>query len=217
MENAGTHGIYRIDNMRKSTRLFLSVLCIALMLLSAGCSTDRDDNGKSAALPDELAESRDSAMTAAKDAALELEGSFADRIMTNLMPYYQDDTVMTTGEYTALLSILTQQRDSLGASRMYVLVPDESGNFRLTADTDSQPWLEDMGTSSVYDEAYSDGLVAAERSGWKKGSSYFWTAYAPLYNSEGDIYAILAADVSADALADHPEWDRTSDSWNKFE
>lgn len=217
MENAGTHGIYRIDKMRRLTRVFLPVLCLAVIVLSAGCSMGSEDNSRSAALPDELVKSRDSAMTAAKDAALELEGSFADRIMTGLMPYYQDDAVMTTGEYTSLVSILTQQRDSLGACRMYVLVPDESGSFRLTADTDSQAWLTDMGTSSVYDEAYADGLVAAERSGWKKGSSYFWTAYAPLYNSEGDIYAILAADVSADALADHPEWDRTSDSWNKFE
>lgn len=187
-----------------------------MLAFSAGCGGKTDGDAKTASLPEELAPARDAAMTAAKDTALAIEGGFADRLY-NLVTYYTDDTVMTTGEYISLQGQLNAQKETAGAERIYVLVPDENGNFKVTVTTDETSWLTDKGTSSVYDEAYTDGLVAAERSGYREGINYYWTAYAPLYNSEGEIYGIVAADCTADKLADYPEWDRTSDSWNKYE
>lgn len=183
------------------------------MVLMAGCGSS---DAKGAKLPDDLAKSRDKAMTAAKETALVFEGANADRL-SNLLLSYIDETVKDSGEYADLLAILNQMATENEAVRMYILVPDDNGNFRLTLDTAEGTWLDAMEENPVYDEAYTDGLVASERSGWKDNTGSFWSAYAPIYNSEGDIYAIVCADCVADKLIDYPEWDRTSDSWNKYE
>lgn len=167
-------------------------------------------------VPKEVQEVRDAAMKAAQDTAKELEGYWVDRV-ANLVLYYYDDSVKNVYEYTALKADLEAHAETTGAAAIAVLVPNEEGTFRLTVDTADGSWLKEMKENPVYKEAYVSGLIASERSGYKSDAGYFWTAYSPLYNQAGELYAILAVDYPADVLKDFTEWDRTSESWNQFD
>lgn len=188
---------------------------MALSFTACG-NTPAEEETQKIEVPEQVQEVRDAAMKAAQDTAKELEGYWGDRV-ANLTLYYFDDTVKNVYEYTALQADLTAHVEKTGAVEMYVLVPNEEGTFRVTIDTAEKSWLMEMSENPVYKEAFVSGLIASERSGRKADSGYLWTAYSPLYNQSGELYGILAVDYPADILAEYPEWDRTSESWNQFD
>ena len=207
--------------MKQHLKIFI-VLCLAAMMLAfAGCgqgnsSSKPDSSSKDYPLPEAVAELRDQSMDYVRDYAKKLEGGWSDRLEL-LISQNLGEASMNSAEYTALKSTLDSYRAECGATYMYALVPDSEGNYYITIDGSEEPdkWGTDYGSEVQFKEAYEAGLVASARSGWQDGEGkWCWSVFSPLYNSNGNIIAILGIDYPAPVLADYPEWDRDSDSWN---
>ncbi len=201
------------------------ILSVATMLLIfAGCSsasqkTEQQETATDYTLPEAVADVRDQAMDYVQDYAKQLEGAWTDRLEV-LMSQNLGEATMNSTEYTALCATLTGYMKECGATYMYALVPDSDGNYCITVDGSEDPdsWGTDCGSEVQFKEAYEAGLVASARSGWQDGEdSWCWSVFSPLYNSNGNIVAILGIDYPAPVLSDYPEWDRDSNSWNGLE
>lgn len=136
--------------------------------------------------------------------------------------------------YDDLKSELDSIRADCGATYVYVLTPagddetkpdisgvyDENGNFLITVDGSDDPddWAVNYGWEIQFTEAW-EGTPAAARSAWDDGDdTYCWSAFAPVYNSDGNVVCILGIDYPcSEVIKDHPEWNRDGDTWNGFE
>ena len=135
-------------------------------------------------------------------------------------------------DYDAMKAELDDIRIATGATYVYVLTPGtdgtpdiagesgEDGAFLITVDGSEDPddWAVDYGWEKQFTEAW-EGEPAAARSAWEESDTTgCWSAFAPVYNSEGTVVALLGFDFPADKIiTDYPEWDRDSDKWNGFE
>lgn len=133
-------------------------------------------------------------------------------------------------DYESIKAELDTIREDIGATYVYVLTPmtdDEiafDGNpdegFAITVDGSEEP--DDWGV--VYDwevqfkEAW-EGEAAAARSAWNDSDTeQCWSAFAPVYDSEGNVVCILGIDYPCtDVTAEYPEWNRDNEAWNGFE
>ncbi len=119
-------------------------------------------------------------------------------------------------------------RKESGATYVYVIMPikdkeasmkgDPNGDFMLTIDGSEEP--EDWGV--VYDaevqfaEAWN-GEVSAARSAWSDGDEACWSAFAPVYDEDGNVVCLLGIDYPAtDVTEKYPEWNRDNAGWNGF-
>jgi len=138
-------------------------------------------------------------------------------------------------DYQAMADTLIDIRDESGATYVYVMSPGVDGEpvlesentteqpFLLTVEgsEDPDPWAEDYGWEVQFTEAW-EGVPAAARSAWDDSdagdASYMcWSAFAPIFNSEGAVVAILGIDYPCtDVLDKYPEWNRYADNWNKY-
>ena len=137
-------------------------------------------------------------------------------------------------EYDALKATLDDIRIATGATYVYVLTPagsdgktpdetgvaTEEGSFLITVDGSEEPddWGVDYGWEIQFTEAW-EGTPAAARSAWDNyGEGYCWSAFAPVYNSNGAVVCLLGFDYPCDeVIAANPEWNRDGDAWNGFE
>ena len=208
--------------MKKNLKLaaLLATLAIAVFCF-AGCGQEETPEASVtvADTPEAVCEVRDLAMGYVEKYAKELEGEWVDR-HDALVAEDLGEATMESDEYAALKEVLDGYRLDCGATYMYALVPNADGDFCITVDGSEEPdtWMENYGFEVQFGEAYDSGLVASARSGWQDGEdAWCWSVFAPLYNSEGTITAIIGIDYPAPVLADYPEWDRDSDSWNGLE
>ena len=137
-------------------------------------------------------------------------------------------------DYDAMKAELDTIREECGATYVYVLTPagedgetpdpagesGEDGAYLITVDGSEEPddWGVDYGWEIQFTEAW-EGTPAAARSAWDNyGEGYCWSAFAPVYDSEGNVVCLLGIDYPCDdVVAAYPEWNRDGDSWNGFE
>lgn len=101
---------------------------------------------------------------------------------------------------------------------VYTLIKKED-SFLMAVDSykNAEAYGTDHGSSAPMTEAFESELIAAERSAHKTKDGYVWTAYAPVFDSYGNVVCIVGVDVEAPDMEEYPEWDRESDQWNKLE
>ncbi len=128
-----------------------------------------------------------------------------------------------------LQSTLSKIREESKATYVYVLMPikdgvaslegDIKGKYMLTIDGSKEP--EDWGVTYDYEAQFSEawsGEVAAARSAWNDGDIQNWSAFAPIYNAEKKVVAILGIDYPAtEVIQKYPEWNRDDEKWNHME
>ncbi len=139
-------------------------------------------------------------------------------------------------DYDFMKATLDAIRVESGATYVYVMTPGtdgkpdidgdytEDGTFVITVDGSEDPdeWALDYGWEIQYTEAW-EGDAAAARSAWindEAGNKHdiCWSAFAPIYDGEGNVVCILGIDYPcADVLKDHPEWNRDMKEWNGYE
>lgn len=139
-------------------------------------------------------------------------------------------------DYDDMKAKLDEIREESGATYVYALSPGkdgvpsldgdttENGAFLITVDGSDDPddWAEDYGWEVQFTEAWN-GTPAAARSAWDNDDAgdnhdICWSAFAPVYDSEGDVICILGIDYPcADVLKDYPAWNRDADEWNGYE
>lgn len=133
-------------------------------------------------------------------------------------------------DYDAMQAELAAIAEEIGATYVYTLtpgtdgVPDiagksgEDGSYLITVDgcDDPDDWATDYGWEVQFTEAW-EGTPAAARSAWDDGGAYCWSAFAPIYDSKGNVVALLGIDYPCDeVIAAHPEWNRDGDVFNGF-
>lgn len=129
-------------------------------------------------------------------------------------------------EFADLQADLVAIREEIGDAYVYAISPvtaekldldsDGSGDFMLTVDGSdpAEDWGVVYDAEAQFEEAWS-GQVAAARSAWADGEEQRWSAFAPIYNSDQKVVALLGIDILVtDVLADHPEWNRDKAEWN---
>ena len=139
-------------------------------------------------------------------------------------------------DYDSMKAALDDIRIECGATYVYVMTPGTDGEpdiagdytsegcFLITVDGSEDPddWGVDYGWEIQFTEAW-EGAAAAARSAWindEAGTNHdiCWSAFAPVYDSEGNVVCILGIDYPcADVLNDYPEWNRDMDEWNGIE
>lgn len=148
-------------------------------------------------------------------------------------------TLIESGEardaenYDEMKAELDSIREEIGATYVYAMSPSKDGepsldgdvtsegSFVITIDGSEEPddWGVDYGWEVQFEEAWN-GEAAAARSAWEDsddGMDLCWSAFAPVYNSDGEVVCILGIDYPANEVVDYRAWDRDSDEWNKFE
>ena len=139
-------------------------------------------------------------------------------------------------DYDSMKAVLDDIRIESGATYVYVMTPategepdingtyTSDGSFVITVDGSEDPddWGVDYGWEIQFTEAW-EGMAAAARSAWindEAGTNHdiCWSAFAPVYDSEGNVVCILGIDYPcADVLNDYPEWNRDMEEWNGIE
>lgn len=181
----------------KVKRVLIVILIILIAIL--GIKMCEDSSEKTSGMPDEVVGARDSSLKAAQSIAHDLEG-------------YQVDTMASAEELTddsrSLLAELAQEYE---AERVYVMT--QSGeDFLLVADSKTGSlWHDKCTVDKAYDKALSNGFISARKTGWTDNKHYYWTAYAPLYDTNSSIRLLLAVDVLADGIKGYPEWLETEE------
>lgn len=134
--------------------------------------------------------------------------------------------------YDSLKTELDSIREESGATYVYVLTPGTDGtpdinaesgegsHFLITVDGSDDPddWAVDYGWEIQFSEAW-EGTPAAARSAWDDSDTdQCWSAFAPVYNSDGNVVCILGIDYPCtDVISENPEWNRDNKKWNGFE
>lgn len=124
--------------------------------------------------------------------------------------------------YEKLRQKLSDIRVESEATYVYALVPankdDANSPFMLTVDGSEE--AEEWGITYNYEVQFSEawnGKVSTARSAWKDGDSHQWSAFAPIYDSNKKIVALLGLDYPVTELIElYPEWSRDSETWNGY-
>ena len=195
------------------------VLIISLVFLLvfsfAGCGggESQGDQSFKDEMPQDLSAFVDSELAAARGISEMVHGEWAD----------SHDQLMSEGGgqdnplYWELKEVLDTARIQFGAYYVYAMITDGSGDYFITVDGSEEPddWLENYGYEVQFGEAL-DGFAAAARSGWDDDVP-MWSCFAPVFNSENEIVAIVGIDMPCPLLEDYPEWNRDRDEWNGIE
>jgi len=139
-------------------------------------------------------------------------------------------------DYESIMEVISDYRAECGATYMYVLTPVVDGEitydvkktrdlpFAITVDgcEDPDAWGIEYDWEIQFTEAW-EGATAAARSAWINDAvgdnhDICWSAFAPVYDSEGNVVCILGIDFPcAEVLNNYPQWNRDSGSWNGIE
>ncbi len=203
--------------MKRRSKWTIAIISLIMLFSFTACggSDDNQDSEKKvdAAIPKETAVSAED--WADKYAAMLESGEARD---------YAD--------YDAMKATLDEIREECGATYVYALTPGTDGtpdingeykegaSFLITVDGGDDPddWAEDYGWEVQFTEAW-EGEPAAARSAWDDSDELqCWSAFAPVYDSEGNVVCILGIDYPCtEVIADYPEWNRDADEWNGYE
>jgi len=159
-------------------------------------------------IPAEVKGIMDKVLGLAVKYAKQLDGEFGD----------QHVALMQSGKgweyegYADLKSKLDGFRIESGAYYVYCLVDMDpyDGHFEITVDGSEEPddWLNPYDVEAQFLLAMN-GTPAAAPTAWDNDvNDPVWSAFAPVYNSEGRVVAILGIDFPAPEILKYPEWNR---------
>ena len=105
-----------------------------------------------------------------------------------------------TDAYEDVMRTLTYFQDNIDLKYIYCVRDNKDGTFSFGLDpTVADP--AEFGTPVVYTEALntaSKGTPAADDESYKDAWGEFYTAYSPVFDSEGRVAGVIAVDFSAD-------------------
>ena len=157
------------------------------------------------------------------------EATWADQYAV----YLEDADGYENENYEALKAELDAIRVDIGATYVYVMTPANAdgipavdgdysadGAFLIGIDGSEDPddYATDYGWEVQFTEAW-EGTPAAARSAWNDSDTeQCWSAFAPIYDSEGTVVGLLGVDYPCTEVAQaNPEWNRDAAEWNGIE
>lgn len=202
----------------KKWMILILVLSLAVLTF-AGCGGDGngEDNGddnQGVEIPGEIEDFMDKLTGFAAEYALLLNGEWADTHSEMLASGQGKDH----DEYDNLRSTLELFRIETGAESIYFMTDlnADDGYFAVTLDGAVKPrtFLDQYEVENEFLMAQS-GQPCASLSAWKnQAGAPLWSAYAPVYDSDGEVVGILGLDYPVPQNLDKPEWNRDAEEWN---
>ncbi len=206
--------------MNRFCKRLIFMMVIAMVSFGSwGCSENAKDkpiNPTDVEVPPSVQTVKDNVLTLAANSVLELNGEFADRFEALLL----SEEGQSDPEYAELKAVLDNIRISSGAYYVYILVDSDplDDYFEITVDGSLEPddWMAQYDIEGQFVDALN-GTPAAALSAWDNAgdlSDPVWSAFAPIYNTAGDVVGILGVDYPAPEVLDFPEWNRDAPQWN---
>ena len=195
-------------------KVLLVFLMLFLVFSFAGCGGEPQGNGlDDVEMPQDLSAFVDAELSIVRGIGEMVHGEWAE----------SHDQLMLEGGgqenplYWELKEVLDTARIQFGAYYVYAMITDGSGDYFITVDGSEEPddWLENYGFEVQFEEAYN-GFVASARSGWDDDVP-MWSCFAPVFDSDNNIVAIVGVDMPCPILENYPEWNRDRDEWNGIE
>ncbi|WP_027398133.1 hypothetical protein [Anaerovorax odorimutans] len=212
--------------MKKNSKLFVVLLTLILILGTFSACKDKEESEVKdlPKVPDEVQEVKDKVVNYATDYALQLNGEFGDQLNALIASNQGKDYL----EYSNMLEKLKSIQNEIEAYQVYTLIDadknDENYNVIINTDKDTDEDTDE--DTDDFMKAYklegaitdaTNGYPTASLSAWNNNNNQLcWSAYAPIYDSNGNITAILGIDYPCPEIKDYPEWNRDSDQWNKM-
>lgn len=218
-----------MQNLKTTLKTTMTgLVCLTALLFMAGCGPDQGGTGNvpevmpaeqpavadtggadnvSAAMPAELQAIVDKATQTVSLYAKQLDGEWGD-LHAALIESEKGESFERFGELLTTLRGFAAETD---ANDVYAMVP--SGNYAdspyiITVDGSNAP--DPYGKEYKWEKAYSaawEGTVSASDLAWKDDDgNLMLSAFAPVYDSQGNVTAIFGADYKAPEAADHPDW-----------
>jgi hypothetical protein len=199
----------------KKAVLILLILCLAAPAL-AGCLAGKpeyDANGK-LIIPDRVERTRAQALRDVKSGGADLNGKFAnwhrDMIASGLERNYP--------RYDEQLALLDSMRKTTRSRNIYLLYGYDAENdaypISLYASEKPLPAGATREATHAIREAFA-GRGTVEMFAWEYAKNDpVWSAFAPVYDENAEIIAVLGLDRIASVVLDFPEWNRDSRRWN---
>ena len=109
-----------------------------------------------------------------------------------------------TPEYDAAMDTLVKFRDNINLEYIYYVREEEDGSFTFGIDTDPVDPGE-FGSPVVYTDALkraSEGTPAVDEEPYEDKWGRFYSAFSPVFDSKGEVAAIVTADFNAKWLED---------------
>lgn len=188
---------------RKNSKLFIALLSLIMMFSLAACGGSEEKEASSADCWADL-----HAELLASGDARDFEG-------------YED-----------LKAEIDNIREESGATYVYALTPGvdgkpdatgesgEGASFFITVDGGDDPddWATEYEWEIQFTEAW-EGTPSSARSAWDDSDELqCWSAFAPVYDKDGNVVCILGMDYPCTEVAQaNPQWNRDSEEWNGFE
>lgn len=202
---------------KRSTRLLLLLVFALSMFAISACGNggegDVNPPDNTGEIPAEVQAVIDNVTSIAANYALKLDGEWADQYAALLASGEGTDYA----EFENLKATLDQFRLESGAFYVYILtdMDPNDGFFEITVDGSEEPddWMTQYEVEGQFFVA-QNGEPCAALSAWDDEELPAWSAFAPVYDSQGKVVGILGVDYPAPEILDFPEWNRDSDKWN---
>lgn len=207
--------------MKGTLRKWLTILLtLTLIFTLAACGNAGDaENAESdpVEVPGEVQAIMDKTTGLAANYALQLDGEWADLYAECL----ESGEGRDFDGYADLKATLDQMRLECGAYYVYILTDmDENDDyFEITVDGSEEPddWMVQYETEGQFLVA-QNGEPCPALSAWDNDvDDPVWSAFAPVYDSDGNLVGIFGVDYPAPEILDFPEWNRDSEEWNGLE
>ena len=205
--------------MKRHSTWFLLLVAAMVLFAFAGCGGGADEDLPEGPgdIPEEVQSIMDNVTGLAANYALQLDGEWADLYAACLASGEGRDF----DGYDDLKATLDQFRIESGAYYVYILTDMDPNDeyFEITVDGSEDPddWMYQYEVEGQFNVAQG-GEPCAAMSAWDNDvDDPVWSAFAPVYDSEGNVVGILGIDYPAPEILDFPEWNRDSDDWNGME
>lgn len=194
------------------SNLMVLVLLIGLL---AGCgqTTDAPDAvepKEPRPVPAEVQTVKDFVTGVAADYVLALNGEFGDNHAALIASQEGRDFA----QYAEMKQTLDIFRIESGARYIYCLIPGDTSadDFHITVDgsMEEDDWLNPYPVEEQFISAMNGNPAAASSAWTDDDGMIIWSGFAPIYDSNQQIVAILGVDYPAPEMEDFPEWNRST-------
>ena len=175
----------RIRSKQRSKYVVLVILFLLIVTISLGYMLER--------------QSRSSIITLMQTRMLDTANTAAAMINGDILESVTPEDKGTEG-YESVMKTLTYFQDNVDLKYIYCIRDMGDGTFSFGLD----PTVEDpgeFGSEIVYTDALSKaskGTASVDETPYKDAWGTFYSAYSPVYNSQGKVAGIIAVDFSAE-------------------
>ncbi len=169
-----------------STKIIMMVECILLISGILFCTIS-------------VYRGRISIRKAIQQRMLDIANCASGSVNGNILKSLNKDTVGSP-EYNDIYSTLAVFRDNVELEYVYSIKKDDNGDFIFTMDLDPVTPAS-YGDSVKYTDALAsagEGKAAVDEVPYSDAWGEFYSAYSPVFDSEGNVAGIIAVDFSAD-------------------